>query len=271
MATLPIDSALTPGEYFTMGLFLTAEGILGVVCCGILLVSFMSNNNKTSPARSAIVVSLALSDMGIAVMCPFAASASFTESWPFGDAGCQTYAFFGMVFGTASVTNMAALSVDTFRQSTGQPAKSNGFLIMTIWVNALFWAVAPLDIIRWGRYTVEPFGTACLLDFGSRDLLYLVYIFLMVLVCFVIPVGAMIYSAVNVKTCMMMLVCLAFYWGVYAMVAVGATMGPSDEVPSRLYALAAVMSKLAPIGDTLLISWTNHQVQATTPEDKKIK
>ncbi len=70
---------------------------------------------------------------------------------------------------------------------------------MSIWVNAFFWGVAPLNPIRWGRYTVEPFGTGCLLDFDSRDMMYIAYLLIMATVCFVIPVGAMVYCALNVK------------------------------------------------------------------------
>ena len=70
---------------------------------------------------------------------------------------------------------------------------------MCIWGTALFWAVGPLNAIQWGRYTIEPFGTGCLLDFGNRDVLYLIYIFLMVTVVFVFPVGAMIYCALQNK------------------------------------------------------------------------
>ena len=59
---IPKKSFRTQYRSFTMFQFLS--GILGLVCCGILLVSFLSKNNKTSPSRSAIVVSLALADMG---------------------------------------------------------------------------------------------------------------------------------------------------------------------------------------------------------------
>ena len=70
---------------------------------------------------------------------------------------------------------------------------------MAIWGNALFWAAAPLNPIQWGRYTIEPFGTGCLLDFSNRDFLYIIYILVMATVCFFIPVGAMAYCALNVK------------------------------------------------------------------------
>ena len=71
---------------------------------------------------------------------------------------------------------------------------------------------------------------------------------------------------------MMMLIGLICYWGCYGIVAIGSTLGPRDEVPVRLYALAPVLSKIAPIGDTLLISWTNQQEPTTTKaEDKKLK
>ncbi|XP_072050748.1 visual pigment-like receptor peropsin isoform X4 [Amphiura filiformis] len=259
MSTLTMDSPLSPGEYFTMGLFLTAEGILGVLCCGVVLMSFLGNNNRMSPSRSSLVISLALADMGIAIICPFAASASFTESWSFGETGCQTYALFGMTFGIASVTNLAALTLDVYRETQGQPAKSNRLLVMAIWVNALFWGVAPLNPIQWGRYTLEPYGTGCLLDFESRDIMDLSYLFVMTVVCFVIPVCAMLYCAVNVKSCMVMTLSLLLYWGVYGIVAVAAGVGSASNVPIRLYALAPVIAKLAPIGNTILVHWTNQQ------------
>ena len=72
---------------------------------------------------------------------------------------------------------------------------------------------------------------------------------------------------------MAMLLSLVLYWGVYAIVALGAAFGSQDDVPVRLYALAPIVAKLAPIGDTIMISWTNQQVQTTlgmaAKEDEK--
>ncbi len=79
------------------------------------------------------------------------------------------------------------------------------------------------------------------------------------------------YFHVSFQACMVMTVSLLLYWGLYGIVAVSAAVGSVNDVPVRLFALAPLVAKLAPIGNTFLVHWSNQQTSLGKGEEKKSK
>ena len=66
------------------------------------------------------------------------------------------------------------------------------------WFYGLAWAAFPF--MGWSGYALEDDKLRCSIDWASRELVDQSYIVFMLIFCFLVPVGVMIYSFVNVKT-----------------------------------------------------------------------
>ncbi|XP_033643706.1 RPE-retinal G protein-coupled receptor-like [Asterias rubens] len=268
-------AALGPLEYYIMGLILTVEAILGTICCVRLLLVYLKNPTLHQP-QSLLGITLCIGDLGIALMCPFAAFASFSETWPFGDEYCQLYAFTGMLFGTLSISAMACLALDKCYSSSNDAkgGSSQPYILITsiIWLNALFWSLTPLSPIGWGRYAIEPPKSTCMLDFANREPSYMMYLFLMASTVYALPVGAILWCLVKLrkgkdpnngksKVCLLVLFSLIVYWGAYGIVALWAALDDIHNVPLRLVAAAPILAKICPIGNTVMQVLTNRNIR----------
>lgn len=143
--------------------------------------------------------------------------------WLFGEITCQLYAMCGVLFGLCSLTNLTALSLvcclkvcipnhgerliiimSTASQTNRKilpycislsPLQSGNkfsssharLLVAGVWCYASVFAVGPLA--RWGRYSSEPYGTACCIDWHApnHELSALSYIICLFVFCYALP------------------------------------------------------------------------------------
>ncbi|XP_038060596.1 visual pigment-like receptor peropsin isoform X2 [Patiria miniata] len=284
-----LNMPLSSYEYYIMGLVLTAEGILGILFNGMLLVVFLTNTSLRRP-QSVLAISLCIGDLGIGLMCPFAAMASFKENWLYGDQGCQLYASAGMLFGTVSITSLVSVAVDKYYSAIGNPGGGKAYPIVAsaIWLNAVFWAVTPLPFVGWGRYAIEPQKTTCMLDFAAHGAPYVSYLVAMMGVVYVVPMGVVTWCLMKLRevgrtedtkkiaakkeaamTCVLVLLSLVVYWGAYGVVALWAAADDIDNVPIQLVAAAPLMAKICPIGNAVLQGLTNQSLRSFDGEESR--
>lgn len=72
-----------------------------------------------------------------------------------------------------------------------------GYMILFIWLNSLFWGLAPLA--GWSRIWYEPSHVSCTVDLMQPDVKYISYIILCGVWCYVLPIIAMIYCKIKLK------------------------------------------------------------------------
>ncbi|XP_022087444.1 RPE-retinal G protein-coupled receptor-like isoform X2 [Acanthaster planci] len=280
---------LGPSEYYTMGLMLVVEGVLGMLLNGVLFVLYVTKKSLRKPS-SLLGMSLCAGDFGIGLMCPFAALASFREVWPYGEQGCQLYACVGMLFGTVSITSLVSLAVEKYHSAIGNRVGQKVYLIATsaIWLNAVFWALTPLRFVGWGRYGIEPPKTTCMLDFGAHGANYVTYLAAMMGSVYVLPMGTILWCLVKLReggdaddakktaakmqaatTCVLVLMSLVVYWGAYGVVALWAVADDISSVPLHLVAAAPLLAKICPIGNAALQALTNQDIRSVQGEESR--
>ncbi|XP_071106490.1 visual pigment-like receptor peropsin [Haliotis cracherodii] len=187
----PMASLLTSPERTVVTGYLIFIGTGGTIGNAIILALFI--RFKALRTRvNALMLNLAIADLGINVFgFPFLAWSIIRERWMIGSIGCQWYAFNGMFFGIASIGSLAAISIDRYfltcryHQYLEITRRHYIWLIVAVWVNALFWAAMPL--VGWSRYALEPSNIACLIDLRVRDAGFISYVIMIFLICFLFP------------------------------------------------------------------------------------
>uniref|UniRef100_A0A3Q2ZV23 Opsin 7, group member c n=1 Tax=Kryptolebias marmoratus TaxID=37003 RepID=A0A3Q2ZV23_KRYMA len=245
--------------------------------CILLLVAF--HKRSTLKPAEFFIVNLSISDLGMTLtLFPLAIPSAFSH-WLFGEITCQLYAMCGVLFGLCSLTNLTALSLvcclkvcfPNYNKFSSSHAR---LLVAGVWCYASVFAVGPLA--RWGRYSAEPYGTACCIDAPNHELSALSYIVCLFVFCYALPCTVLFLSysfilltvrgsrqavqqhvspqtktngahALIVK--LSIAVCIGFLgaWTPYAAVAMWAAFGDATQVPPAAFAVAAVFAKSSTI------------------------
>ncbi|PIK62121.1 putative visual pigment-like receptor peropsin-like [Apostichopus japonicus] len=144
----------------------TIEGIFGLVCALVSLRRCLGMTKHRSGYVN-FYTSLALADLGIAVLCPITAYASSIASsgWPFSATACNMYGFFALFCGTVCIWSLLMTAVED--QYIDKGSWFSSVLLALTWINALFWSSAP--ILGWGRYTPERYNAGCLYEMDVND------------------------------------------------------------------------------------------------------
>ncbi|OQR76027.1 visual pigment receptor peropsin-like [Tropilaelaps mercedesae] len=197
---------LTQSTHTAIGVFLTVSGLIGLLANVIVLVTFWrSLSSKLSPA-SIVLVNLTFSDVGILLMgFPFNATSHLAGRWLYGAIGCQVYGFCCFLFGTAHIGALSLLAYEQYRTiSRMRPdaAPSQRYLDrlqrtyifygIVIWMFAFIWATPPL--FGWSRYSLEPFGTACTIDWRQNTFEYKAYVVAYFIGGYLLPFTLIIFS-----------------------------------------------------------------------------
>ncbi|XP_068090830.1 opsin-5-like [Hyperolius riggenbachi] len=275
----------------------TADTVIGFIYLIFGLISLFGNSTLLyisyqkkqllKPAEY-FIVNLAMSDLGMTmVLYPLAITSSFAHRWMYGAHICLLYAFSGVLFGICSLSTVTLLSVvccmkvcfPTYGNRFGH--KHGRILICSAWIYSAIFAISPL--IHWGNYGVEPYGTACCIDWYSSSVSHVAMSYTVVLFvfCFLIPCGIIItsftlilitvkesrkavgrHSAVparmsNVQTIIVKLsiaVCIGFFtaWSPYAIIAMWATFGSIDIIPPLVFAVPALFAKSSTIYNPII-------------------
>ncbi|KAJ8279871.1 hypothetical protein COCON_G00069370 [Conger conger] len=243
----------------------------------LLYVSY-KKKHLLKPAEF-FIINLAISDLGMTVsLYPLAIISSIYHRWLYGKTMCLIYAFCGVLFGICSLTTLTLLSTVCCLKVC-YPLYGNRFnhdhgrlMIACSWAYALVFACSPLA--HWGEYGLEPYGTACCIDWASSNTQPAArsYIVVLFLLCYILPCGVIVSSYTqilatvresrraverhisaqshmsSIQTIIVKLsvaVCVGFLaaWSPYALVSMWATFGHIKSIPPLAFAVPAVFAK----------------------------
>ncbi|XP_013413103.1 rhodopsin, G0-coupled-like [Lingula anatina] len=177
---------LTDTACTVIGVYLTLTAI-GALFGNIVCLATCKKSQKFSRKLHAhLITHLAIA--GIALTASghvmFTVSA-FAGTWVFGDYGCVLAAFLCYFFALVCSNIHVAISVYRYIEVCKphlryflDPRQSPGircFALAASWLYALFWTSLPL--FGWSKYTYESFGVSCSLNWESRDLIDVTYIY----------------------------------------------------------------------------------------------
>uniref|UniRef100_A0A3B3B976 Opsin 7, group member c n=1 Tax=Oryzias melastigma TaxID=30732 RepID=A0A3B3B976_ORYME len=282
-------SSISREHDILMGFLYSAFCLLSLVGnCTLLLVAY--HKRSTLKPAEFFIINLSISDLGMTLsLFPLAIPSAFSHRY--GELTqrlhvfimtCQLYAMCGVLFGLSSLTNLTALSLVCCLKVCF-PNHGNKFsfsharlLVAGVWCYASVFAVGPLA--EWGRYSAEPYGTACCIDWHAPnyELSALSYILCLFIFCYALPCTVIFLSytfilltvrgsrqavqqhvspqtkTTNAHALIVKLsvaVCIGFLgaWTPYAVVAMWAAFGDATQVPPTAFALAAIFAKSSTI------------------------
>ncbi|XP_061454908.1 opsin-5-like [Rhineura floridana] len=271
-------SKITEAADIIVGIFYIIFGICSIFGNSILLYVSFKKKNMLKPVEY-FMINLAISDLCMTLtLYPLAVMSSLSHRWLFGQQVCLFYAFCGVFFGVCSLSTLTLLSTvcclkicfpvygNRFRREHGW------ILIACTWVYAAIFAFSPLA--HWGEYGVEPYGTACCIDWHSSNVnsTAMSYMIVLFVFCFIIPCGVIVtsytlilitvkgsrkavkqyvsgptrMSSVQAITAKLSIaVCIGFFgaWSPYTIIAMWAAFGSIERIPPLAFAIPAVFAK----------------------------
>ncbi|KAI5612052.1 hypothetical protein C0J50_0720 [Silurus asotus] len=252
----------------------------------LLLVAFQKKSSL-KPAEF-FIVNLSVSDLGMTIsLFPFAISSTFFHRWLFTESVCVCYAFFGVLFGLCSLSNLTVLSSVCWIKVCC-PNYGNKFsswhavvLVFGVWCYSSIFAVGPLS--GWGQYNYEPYGTACCIDWFAphNSPLAMSYLICLFFFCYIVPCTIIFLSYASILVTvrgsqqavqqhvspknkitkaqshivkLSVAVCVGFLlaWSPYAAVSMWAAFVNPDAVPPIAFAAAAVFAKSSTLYNPLV-------------------
>nr|QNM38092.1 xenopsin [Spadella cephaloptera] len=258
---------------------------------GVLLL-FGKRKDFASPTNT-IVQSLAVSDLfmcSVGVATPM--MASYHQTWPFGELGCAYDGFVHYLGGNVQIFTLVLVAVDRYICITRpmSPIKLNQakakMCVGGVW--AMAFVVAFLPLLGWSKYVPEGPMTTCSVDWFSRDPGDQSYIIMIFIVCFVAPMGIImfcyyfVYATIRnvarngvwdvnsekgkknlaaekkmLKTSVALLVSFNVCWVPYVLVAFGNAFGDPNSIPMFLQCFTPIFAKTQATLDPILYVGTN--------------
>ncbi|KAK0134069.1 Opsin-5 [Merluccius polli] len=207
--TLPVrDPPLSDQGETIIGVYLLVLGWLSWFGNSIVLFVLYKQRASLQPTDY-LTLNLAISDASISV---FGYSRGIIEIFNvFKDNAylissiwtCQVDGFFTLVFGLSSINTLTIISMTRYVRGC-HPTRAHlitnttiSVCLVFIWASAAFWSGAPL--VGWGSYTDRGYGT-CEIDWAKANYssLYKSYILSLLVSCFLLPVGLMLFSYVSI-------------------------------------------------------------------------
>ena len=177
-------------------IILTLVTVFSVVLNCLALFIFFIIRYKLDP-KDVLLISLAVSDLLQTVLSyPLTIGASRQGKWIYGSDACIFSAFSMTFLGLVSISHLLCLAVERyfsivkpfFGQIMSQRRRYAVFLSISSWMYALFWAILPIFGIS--SYTLEG-EIVCSVNWKGKSLTDKVYISLLFVFCFLLPVMIM--------------------------------------------------------------------------------
>uniref|UniRef100_A0A8C5M793 Opsin n=1 Tax=Leptobrachium leishanense TaxID=445787 RepID=A0A8C5M793_9ANUR len=271
----------------TVGIIYLLFGMCSVFGNSMLIYISYKKRQFLKPAEY-FIVNLASSDLAMTIILyPLAITSSFSHRWIYGSHVCLFYAFCCVLFGICSLSTVTVLSM-VCCMKVCFPVYGNRFdhklgciLVICVWAHAAIFAFLPL--VHLGEYGLEPYGTACCIDWQSSKINSVAkyYTIALFVVCFIIPCGIIITSFTlilitvkesrkavaqhgttptrmsKVQTIIIKLsisVCVGFFtaWSPYAVISMWATFGSNDVIPPLAFAIPSVFAKSSTIYNPII-------------------
>nr|BBI55004.1 peropsin [Anguilla japonica] len=267
-------SAFTQTEHNIVAAYLITAGVISLASNIVVLLMFVKFKELRN-ATNAIIINLAFTDIGVAgIGYPMSAASDLHGSWKFGYVGCQIYAALNIFFGMASIGLLTVVAIDRYlticRPDIGQKmtAKSYTTMILTAWINALFWSSMP--VLGWASYAPDPTGATCTVNWRNNDASFVSFTMSVIAVNFVIPLSVMFYCYYNVSVTMkrykasncldsinidwsdqmdvtkmsvVMIVMFLVAWSPYSIVCLWASFGDPQKISAPMAIIAPLFAK----------------------------
>nr|BAC76020.1 opsin [Branchiostoma belcheri] len=180
-----------------MGVYLTIVGLVATVGnATVVLMFIMKWRQLCRKAPNLLVINLAAANLCITIFgYPFSASSGYAHQWLFPDAICTLYGFSCFLLSMVSMHTLCLISAHRYiticRPEHASKLTMNRTVLAVIgtWLYAIAVAVPPLFNIA--RYTYEPSGLSCTIDFRVTTVADLVYLGSLIVLCYVIHVAVM--------------------------------------------------------------------------------
>ena len=224
----PSEPIMTDDLDFWKTVFLSIQ--VAICSAGLLLnslVIFVVCKNLFSLSSSTFfILNMAVSDFLSSLLgVPFSIMHLLDEALPLSKIGCRIYAFITFLLALVSITNLAAVSVakyltitKSFYRESYFSKKQVAFVILVVWIYCLFFSAAPL--LNLSSYGLEGVNTTCSIRLDNSNHVYhKVYLGLVLLTCYILPLGIIIFCYHRIENLCKRLVtatsqsCTAFYVG----------------------------------------------------------
>jgi r-opsin len=164
----------------------------------VVIQIFTTTKGLRTPSNL-LVINLAVSDfLMLFTMGPPLVYNCFYETWNLGPLMCEIYAFFGSIFGSASIWSMTMIAFDRYnvivKGLSGTPMTNGKAVgeIAFIWGFSAIWTFLPM--LGWNRYVPEGNLTACGTDYLTKDWFSRSYIIVYGFFVYFLPLFMIIYS-----------------------------------------------------------------------------
>ncbi|CAF1266919.1 unnamed protein product [Adineta ricciae] len=195
---LNMSASVSATWHNATGIFASLCLICGAISNALVIYVFLRSSSLRQP-RNFLLINLAVADLGLLLTNNILhAIASFNKQWPFGKIGCDFYAFSGGLCAFTSIATMAAIAL-TRLVAVVQPFSSLKLTttvtlkcIACCWLYGLILMIAPF--FGWSRFVFEGFGTSCTFDYVSKDVWNRVFMLILIVVGFSVPLAIIIVS-----------------------------------------------------------------------------
>ncbi|XP_030628797.1 visual pigment-like receptor peropsin [Chanos chanos] len=267
-------SAFSQMEHNIVAGYLITACVISLSSNIVVLLMFVKFRELRT-ATNAIIINLAFTDVGVAgIGYPMSAASDLHGSWKFGYTGCQIYAALNIFFGMASIGLLTVVAIDRYlticRPDIGQKmtARSYTLLIVTAWLNAVFWSCMP--ILGWAGYAPDPTGATCTINWRNNDASFISYTMAVIAVNFIMPLSVMFYCYYNVsmtmkrykanngldsinmdwsdqmdvtKMSVVMILMFLLAWSPYSLVCLWASFSDPKKIPAPMAIIAPLFAK----------------------------
>ncbi|XP_076445835.1 opsin-5-like [Babylonia areolata] len=187
---------LSPGGYIGCAMYLVIIGLMATAGNTTTLVMFARNKKLRVKPHNMLLINLALSDLGISIFgYPLTTSSCFARRYLWGMVGCKVQGFSTFMFAMADMYTLTVVSVYRW-VAVCRPHYMHTLnysvtmrVIAGTWVAAVLTTAPPL--VGMSRYTFEPFGTSCTIDWDDTSPLSVFYVYLLIVIAYVLPVAIM--------------------------------------------------------------------------------
>ncbi|CAF1192894.1 unnamed protein product [Adineta ricciae] len=174
-----------------VGIFLCVASLVGIVCNGALLYSFIRYKQLRSPSNIFVMFIAGIGFFASCTILPLTGTSSIYCQWLYQRAGCQFSALIAFLYGCSSSYLLCGVSlsrcyiiVRPFKAKDVTTRKCVIISVVAIFI-AFIWTILPL--VGWNEYTMEGARTSCCINWYDRRLSYVSYLFFLFIVVYLIP------------------------------------------------------------------------------------
>ncbi|KZS12137.1 UV wavelength opsin [Daphnia magna] len=170
---------------------------------GIVIYIFSTTKELKTPSNI-LILNLAICDFIMMIKTPVFIVNSFNEGPVFGRLGCSIYGLLGAYVGPCSAVTNAAIAYDRYRCISDPMGKrwsksQASLIVLGCWVYASPVSLLPFTELV-NRFVPEGYLTSCTFDYMADNLETKIFVFLLWIWCWIMPLGVIIFSYGKITT-----------------------------------------------------------------------